>query len=63
MSRGNKNARAVKRATDWSYTRSLRFVKNEARSNEAGRYMKEQGISKREAFVALALAHKETRRW
>lgn len=59
MARGNKNAHAVKRATGWNYTRSLRFVKDVQRSNEAGRFMKEQGISKREAFVAIAKAHAE----
>lgn len=59
MAKGNKNARAVQRATGWRYTRALRFVKDERHSNEAGGYMKDQGITKREAFVALAEAESE----
>lgn len=56
----NRNARAVQRATGWRYMRALRFVKDEDRSREAGIYMKDQDISKRKAFVALAEAHLET---
>lgn len=59
MAKGNKNARAVRRATRWSYSYSLMFVKDQDRSNEAGRYMKDRGISKREAFVQIARAHAE----
>ena len=59
MAKGNKNARAVKKATGWSYSYSLTFVKDERRSREAGIYMKVEGCSKREAFVAIAKAHVE----
>jgi len=59
MAKGNKNARAVQKATGWTYTRSLTFVKDEDRSREAGGFMKEEGISKRDAFVAIAKAHVE----
>ncbi len=57
MAKGNKNARAVQRATGWRYTRALAFVKDEDRSRDAGIYMRDQGITKREAFVQIALAH------
>jgi hypothetical protein len=59
VAKGNKNAHAVQRATGWSYAHALRFVKNQERSREAGAYMRDQNISKREAFVEIAKAHAE----
>lgn len=59
MARGNKNARAVQRATGWPYMRALNFVKDEVRSREAGQHMRSAKVTKREAFVAIAQAHAE----
>lgn len=66
MAKGNKNARAVQRATGWPYMRALRFVRDEDRSREARILMAEEtsttdSMAKRwrEAFVTIAKAHLE----
>ncbi|MCG8408619.1 MAG: hypothetical protein MI923_25735 [Phycisphaerales bacterium] len=54
MAKGNKKARAVQKVIGCRYMAALRFVKSPIWSKEAESYAREHGVSKREAFVAIA---------